>query len=560
VIFRFGEYELDSGCCELRKAGERVSIEPKVFDLLLHLVRERTRLVRKSELLAAVWPDVQITESTLTRAVSLARAAVGDSAQAPGVIETVSARGYRWIAPVEVVEAPPLAPAAGTLAPRARGLRVLGSLAAPLVLLASLAFAWPRPVGWLFALTGTASPPAAPSPTAQPSVVVLPFVDLGADDRSAHLADGITEDLTIALARFPTLFVISRSSAYVYRDRKAPPGTIGRELGVRYLVEGSVRSVGGRLAVTSQLVEAQTGVQVWADRFDAPEGDLFAVQERLAEQIVSALAGSINHAELERLRERATDDLDAYELYVEARAAFHAYRLESHARARELVARALAIDPDFPLAVSLAAALELTPYQLGWDLDPGRLARARALATHALALDPSSPAPHMTLAQAYGFERRFDQALEEASRAVALGPSYDVCHAVQAQALLTAGRPLDALRALDRALRLNPRHPAPYWLMAGLIQLAVKRDDLAVELMERVHAANPDMIPAQLALAFQYQHVWNQPERVPALGREILRVNPKLTAEQALLVFPYAATPPGVREKALVAFRAAGLE
>jgi TolB-like protein/DNA-binding winged helix-turn-helix (wHTH) protein len=553
VIFRFGEYEIDSGSCELRKAGQRVSIEPKVFDLLLYLVRERARLVRKSEILAAVWPDVSVSESTLTRAVSLARSAVGDSAQASGVIQTVSARGYRWTAPVEVIAGP--GPARR---PRAR--LVLVWLAVPLALVASLAFAWPRPVGWLFALTGTASPSLAPSPTAQPSVVVLPFADLGAGNGPEHLADGITEELTTALALSPTLFVISRSSAYAYRDREAPLATIGRELGVRYTIEGSVRTGGGRLLVTSQLVEASTGVQVWAGRFDAPLDDLFAVQERLAEQIVSALAGSINDAELARLRQRATDDLDAYELYVEARAAFYAYRVESHARARELVARALAIDPDYPLAVSLAAALELTPYQLGWDLDPGRVARARLLATRALELDPSSPAPYLTLAQAYSHERRYENALAEASRAVALGPSFDVCHAVQAQALLTAGQPLEALRALDRALRLNPRHPAPYWLMAGLIQTAVKRDDLAVELMERVHEANPDMIPAQLALAFQYRHVWNQPERLPGLGREILRVNPKLTAEQALLVFPYAESSPALREKAVVAFRAAGLE
>ena len=559
MIFRFSDYEIDSGRYELRRAGEAVPLEPKALDLLLLLVRERSRLVSKDELLAAVWPGVHVTESTLTRAVSLARAAVGDSAQAQGVIETVSGRGYRWKAPVEVLdpEAPPAPAARGLPPPRRRLLPWL--VVTPLALVAALVLAWPRPLGWLFALTGSASPPAAPSPTAQPSVVVLPFLDLSAGDGITHLADGITEDLTTALARSPTLFVISRSSAYSYQGRNEPIETIGRELGVRYAVEGSVRSDGGRLVVTSHLVEARTGLQVWSDRFDTKLDDLFDVQGRLAEQIVSALGVSINQAELDRLRQRPTEDLDAYELYVAARAAFYSYRLESHARARELVARALAIDPDYPLAVSLAAALELTPYQLGWDLDPGRIARAQELAKRAVALDPRSPAPHLTLAQAHTSERRFEDAVAEADQAVALGPSFDICHAVQAQALLSAGRPLEALRALDRALRLNPRHPAPYWLMAGLIQTAVKRDDLALELMERVHEANPDLIPAQLALAFQYQNVWNQPERLPGLGREILRVNPKLTAEAALRVFPYASPELDVRAKALAAFRAAGL-
>lgn len=560
MIFRFGAYEIDSGRYELRRGGQAVPIEHKALDLLLHLVRERDRLVTKDELLGAVWPGVHVTESTLTSAVSLARAAVGDSAQAHDVIETVSGRGYRWKAPVEEVEAEaPPAPAVRGIPPRRQSRLALWLAAPPLALFALLALAWPRPLGWLFALTGSASPPAAPSPTAQPSVVVLPYLDLGAGDGIPHLAEGITEDLTTALARSPSLFVISRSSAYSYQGRGVPIETVGRELGVRYAVEGSVRSGGGRLVVTSQLVETGSGVQVWGDRFDTPLDDLFSVQGRLAEQIAGALGGPIADAELERLRRRPTEDLDAYELYVQARAAFHLYRLESHARSRELVDRALALDPDYPLAVTLRAALEITPYQLGWDLDPGRIERARSLARRAVALDPSSPAPHLTLAQAHSSEHRFEEALAEASQAVALGPSFDVCHAVHAQALLSAGRPLEALRALDRALRLNPRHPAPYWLMAGLIQTAVKRDDLAIELIERVHEANPDLIPAQLTLVFQYQHVWNQPERLPGLGREILRVNPNLTAERALRVFPYASPEPDLKAKALAAFRAAGL-
>jgi len=551
VIFRFGDHELDSGRYELRRGGESVPLEPKVLDLLIHLARERHRLVTKEELLAEVWPGVTVSESALTRAVSLARAAVGDSAQSPAVIETVSGRGYRWKAPLEVAEPGP--------APAGRSRRRLPWLLAALAPVALMALVWPRPLGWLFALTGMASPPTAPRPTAEPSLVVLPFLDLGGADARLHLADGITEDLTTALARSPLLFVISRSSAYAYQGRSVPIATIGRELGVRYAVEGSVRSDGGRLVVTSHLIETQTGTQVWGDRFDAELDDLFSLQGRLTEEIVGALGGSLAVAELERLRQRPTEDLDAYELYVQARAAFHTYRVERHAHARALVERALALDPDYPLAVSLLAALELTPYQLGWDLDPGRIERARVLASRALALDPTSPAPHLTLAQVQSLERRFDLAVAEAARAVELGPSFDVCHAVHAQTLLAAGRPLEALRALDRALRLNPRHPASYWLMAGLIQGTVDRHEEALELIERVHEANPDLIPAQLALAFQYHNVWRRPEPLPALGREVLRVNPRLTAEDAVRVFPYAYSTPELRAKSLAAFRAAGL-
>jgi TolB-like protein/DNA-binding winged helix-turn-helix (wHTH) protein/Tfp pilus assembly protein PilF len=565
VIFRFDDAELDSARYELRRAGAPVPLEPKVLDLLLHLVQQRDRLVTKEELLREVWPDVHVTESTLTRAVSLARAALGESAAEPRSIETVPGRGYRWKATVEEVApqaAAPVAPRppADLDAPRRRRSvrRPLAAVALLGALTLGLVLAWPRPLGWILALTGSAAPPRTPAPPAEPSVVVLPFRDLSPDGARGYLAEAITEDLTSALGRFRELFVIARGSAYTYAGRDVPIRDVGRELGVRYAVEGSVRAIGQELVVTSQLVDAESGAFVWGDRFELALDDADTLQGQLAEQIVAALGMQIAEAELGRLRRRTTEEFGAYELYVRARADFFAYTRESHARARAAIDRALELDPDYAHAVTLDGALELAPYFLGWDVDPARVERARAKAQHALELDPWNPLPRTTLAMAHIASEDAPEAVEQMRTAVELGPSSDVCWGVQAATLAYDGRPLEALRALDRALRLNPRHPDLYWLMAGLLQAEAGRRELGLQLLERVREANPEMVPPRLALLFLYDRAEDR-ARAAALGAEILAVNPALDAQQALRIFPFAR--PGSRTEAatLAAFRAAGL-
>jgi TolB-like protein/DNA-binding winged helix-turn-helix (wHTH) protein len=561
VIFRFDGYELDPARYELRRDGVAVALEPKVLDLLLYLVRQRERLVGKEELLREVWPGVHVTESTLTRAVSLARAALGESAAEPHAIETVTGRGYRWQAATEVIEPVPATPLAlrePLRTGRSLGRRSLLALTAGALAFAlALAFVWPRPVGWLLALTGSAVPPRTPALPTEPSVVVLPFRDLSPDGAHAHLADGITEDLTSTLGRFSELFVISRSSAYTYAGRTVSIDAIGRELGVRYAVEGSVRTDGRKLVVTSQLVSAASGVQVWGDRFELALEDAATVQGQLAERIVSALGVRIAEAEFDRLRSRSTDDFDAYELFVQARADFFSYTRARHARAAALLERALELDPDYAPAVSYQAGLALAPYFLGWDVAPERIERARALAQRALELDPFAPFPHTTLAMAYIAHDRPEEAVEEVRRAVELGPSSDVCFGVQSAALAYSGQPLEALRSLDRALRLNPRHPDLYWLMAGLLQAEAGRRDVGLSLLERVREANREMVPPRLALITLYVED-RELGRVEDLGREILGVNPRLDAEAALRIFPFARTRASVAH-ARAAFRAAGL-
>jgi len=554
VIFRFGDCEIDSGRYELRRAGAPVAIEPKVLDLLLHLVHERDRLVPKQELLDAVWPGVHVTESTLTRAVSLARGAVGDSAQTHAVVETVSGRGYRWKAPVEVVDR-----TGEVQLRRSRAARVAVALAGAGVAIALLAvLAWPRPLGWALALSGSAQPPERPALPPQPSLVVLPFSDLSPDEGPRRLAEGISEDLTWGLVRFSDLFVISRSSALLYRTRDTPLSTIAEELGVRYAVGGSIRVVGERVVINAQLTEAPTGIQVWSDRVDTVLGDVLEVQSRLAEQIVEMLGVRISEAELERLRHKPTESFDAYEFFLSGRAHFYAFTREDHAHARHLFERALAIDPLYESPMAYLAGIELSAYVLGWDPRSERVEAALGLAERAQELDPFAPMPYTVQAAVNLIEGRADVAAAAARRAVELGPNSDFCYGVKAAVHAGEGQPLAAIRALDRALRLNPRHPEFYWMLAGFLHQRTGRPDAARELFGRIRETNPDMVPPRLALVLQHVER-GELASAQALVQEILAINPDLTAEVALRIYAPAQRDPSRAEGTLAGWRAAGL-
>jgi len=554
VIFRFGDFEIDSGRYELRQAGAPVPIEPKVLDLLLHLVRERDRLVTKQELLDAVWPGVHVTESTLTRAVSLARTAVGDSAQAHGVIETVSGRGYRWKAPVEVANGREEAHTGLSRVVRAAVALAGAGIAIALL----LALTWPRPIGWVLAMSGSALPPERPALPPQPSVVVLPFANLSPDEDHRLLAEGIAEDLTWGLVRFPELFVISPRSAFLYADRETPLATIAAELGVRYAVEGSIRVVGERIVINARLSEAPTGVQLWSDRRNIRLGNVLEAQRRLAEQLVEVLGARIGEAELERLRRQPTDSFDAYELFLRGRAHFYAFTQEDHAQARRLFERALAVDPLYERPVAHLAGIELSAYVLGWDPRPERIEVALGLAERAHELDPFEPMPYTVEALGNLIRGRGDIAIAAARRAVELGPNSDFCYGVKAAVHAGDGQPLAGIRALDRALRLNPRHPEFYWMLAGFLHERTGRPDVARELFGRIRETNPDMVPPRLALVLQHVER-GELEPAQALVDEILAINPDLTAELALRIYPPAQRDPGRAERALADWRAAGL-
>ena len=274
----FEDYSFDTDRRELHRGAEAVTVAPQVFDLLDYLIRNRERVVSKDDLINAVWDGRVVSDAALTTRLNVARGVIGDSGQEQRLIKTLPRKGFRFIGLVQELDRPE-----STTAPGAR--------------------AEPQQ-------------PALTLPD-RPSIAVLPFQNMSGDPEQDYFADGIVDDIITALSRFKFLFVIARNSSFTYKGRAVDIKQVGRELGVRYVLEGSVRKVGGRIRIAGQLIDASTGAHVWADRFEGDLGDVFALQDEITINVISAIRPKLLEAEIEHAVRRP-NSLSAYDLYLRA--------------------------------------------------------------------------------------------------------------------------------------------------------------------------------------------------------------------------------------------------
>jgi len=512
VIFRFGDCEIDSGRYELRRAGTPVPIEPKVLDLLLHLVRERHHLVTKQELLDAVWPGVHVTEGTLTRAVSLARTAVGDSAQAHAVVETVSGRGYRWKAPIDVVD---------------------------------------REGG-----EGHAAR-AIPGVSDRPVIAVLPFDNLSGDPEQKYFADGLAEDLIARLSRSRSFSVISRASSFVFRGRGIDLAQVGRVLGVRYVVLGSVRRAGGRVRVNAHLAETRTGLEIWADRYDHELGEIFAAQDELTRAIVSAVVPRVRGIEQDRALGRDPSDIDAWDAVLRGTWHLFRYTRDDLAEAEALLRRATELDPHLVSAWANLANCLFVQLYYGWTADAAaRMDEAMHVARRAVAVDAADPTAQFALAWGYLFRGDHEAARVAGERAAELNPSLSAAHWVLGVALTGLGRADDGAAAIQEAIRLSPRDPSMrfYRQNLGIAHLMACRYEEAAECARRALALGPDQAAPHRLLAACHGHLGRVEEARDAFC-EAMRLEPGFSLDELRRI-----NHPAIVEQLLGGWRKGGVD
>ena len=389
---------------------------------------------------------------------------------------------------------------------------------------------WPRPMGWVLDLAGVSGPPVNPPLPDKPSIVVLPFTNMSADPEQEYFSDGITEDLTTGLAGSPLIFVISRNSAFSYKGKSVKVEEIGRQLGVRYVLEGSVRKAADRVRITAQLIDASTGYHLWSKRYDRELSDIFAVQSEIAEEILGALQVEISGAELERIRRKPTQSLTAYDRF--SRAAYELNRgpREGLLQARRLLEEAIALDPEFADAFSLLAITYVSEYSNLWDRSPEVLERADELTRRALALNPSNAIGHISLGWVKLFSGQTAAAVKAGERAVELAPSNEWGFALLAMSQAQEGSYVAASQAINRALRLNPRSPYGILAIVAWVNYGAGRTEKAAELFERVRATSPDLIIARVPLAAIYEAEGRHDDS-RQMVEEILRASPDLTAQ-----------------------------
>jgi adenylate cyclase len=384
----------------------------------------------------------------------------------------------------------------------------------------------------------TAADPA-PALPARPSIAVLPFLNMSGDPEQEFFADGITEDLITDLSKASGLFVIARNSSFAYKGRSVKVQEIGRDLGVRFVLEGSVRKAGNRLRITAQLIDAGNGGHLWAERFDRDLVDIFSTQDEVVEKIVAALAVTLTRGEQQRLYRRGTASVEAYETWLRARALLSRGARESVVQARTLYRRAIEIDGNFPAPHAGLALAGISDYSSGWVADPAQaLDEAETWARRALELNDQDPVSHMALGNVLLWRRSHEGALAEFHRMIELDPNFAQGYTATGMALMYAGRPAEALEPIATAMRFDPHYPPIVLHFLAQANFSLGQYEVAAQLLRDRIARNPYTDSSRMLLAACYGYL-GRLDDARATWAELLEVNPDFSLVQRERVMPY---------------------
>jgi TolB-like protein/Flp pilus assembly protein TadD len=427
--YLFEEYAFDTDRRELHRGADVVSVAPQVFDLLDYLIRNRERVVSKDNLINAIWNGRIVTDVALTTRLNAARTAIGDSGEEQRLIKTLPRRGFRFVGPVLEAQGP-----AGA------------------------------------AYNPIESPKPALTLPDKPSIAILPFTNLGSDPEQEYFADGVVEDIITGLSRSKSLFVIARNSSFTYKGKAVNIKRVGRELGVRYVLEGSVRKAGNRARITGQLVDAATGNHIWADRYDSTLEDIFDLQDRVTMSVIGAIVPQLERAEMARAQRKPTESLQAYDYYLRALASVYRFTREANIEALKLTQTANNLDPDFAAPFALGAQCFFQRWAFGWSSDGAEdVTEARRLARRAIELDKDDPRVLASAGGALGIcAGEVEEGAALLARAISLDPNLVVARIWNGYVQLRLGDRDAATEQFQIAIRMSPLDPRIYLAQNGM--------------------------------------------------------------------------------------------
>ncbi len=366
--------------------------------------------------------------------------------------------------------------------------------------------------------------------TEKPSIAVLPFTNMSGDPEQEYFSDGITEDLITDLYKISGLFVIARHSVFTYKGKAVKVDQVGRELGVRYVLEGSVRKAGNRVRITAQLVDTLTGGHLWAERYDRELKDIFALQDEVTQKIVKSLAVRLTKREKDHLARKYTDNLEVHDLVLHGLESYFCFRQDANLQARQIFQKVVALDPQNALAHSRLGWTYLREWSLGWTQSRDSLEQASELAKRAIALDDSLSDAHALLAETYLWKKQHDDAIAEAEKAVILDPNNAERMVDLGDILAWAGRPEEAIGWIKKGMRFNPICPVAYlWMLAHAYFLTEQYAE-AIAALSKAIDKQPDFLPSHFLLAHCFLKVGQQ-EKSLAEIEEIKRLSTSLFPE-----------------------------
>jgi TolB-like protein len=503
--YLFEGFALDTDRRELRRGADVVSVAPQVFDLLDYLIRNRERVVTKDDLIGAIWNGRIVSDAALTTRLNIARGVIGDTGHEQRLIRTLPRKSFRFVGPVREAQ---------------------------------------EPAGEAVAET----PEAAPALPDKPSIAVLPFQNMSGDPEQEYFADGMAEDILTGLSRHRWLFVIARNSSFTYKGRAVDVRQVGRELGVRYVLEGSVRRAGSRVRFTAQLIDTATGNHVWGEKYDGEAEDLFDLQDRITEAVVGVLEPTIQLAEIERARRKRPENLGAYDYYLRALALTDAFTRDAVQAMRNNCLQAITLDPTFAPAYALAARTYIQTYIQGWVADePRDRAEVLDLVERGLRADRLDPLMLGTAGQCFAwFAQDLAKGIAYIDEALSVNPNH--AHAYMQSGLVRtrAGDTEVAIEHLNHAIRLSPRDSRGYAIFHALAMAHQVSGNLemAHAWAHRAVQHNPNFLPGWVALASSAALLGKVAE-AKAAAEALLGLDPQFSISRLIRRFPRL----GMREK-----------
>lgn len=531
----------------LRRDTTTVHLEPRVMELLVYLATHAGEVVTRESLERDVWRGAVVGYDAVTSSIIKLRKALGDDARQPRVIVTVPKKGYQLVAPVEYLDPASTDPAVASArdtTPDTRKHRLQAAFAVVAILIVATLAAWR-------ALQPPEGQPAVPA------ILVLPFEDMDPGGEHDAFVDGITEDVVTDLSRLAGLFVLSSNATFKYKNQAPTIQAVREELGIDFVVQGSVRRQGQSVRINAQLVNAETGFNVWARRYDATLENVFAVQDEITSRLIEALAVRLTSTEQQRLAQRMTNSLGAYDFFLEGQRASRQGSRQANRLAAEYYRSAIEQDPAYGRAYGALGFTLAVDFRRGWtDTPVETLDRALALAEQGVALDDSIPHTYWSLGFVHLMRREFAKAEQAAATSIRIAPNYADGYGLLALIKNNLGEPEQAIGFVEKGMAINPYFTWDYLFNLGWAHYMLGNQEAAIDALEKAQQRNESIVPIKLILAASYVQA-GRADDAEWTVEQLLLLNPASTLSHTDNAMPVAKR--ALKQRLLNDLRRAGL-
>ena len=565
----------DNKCCYLNdwwvcppegslvRDDKTIHLEPKAMEVLAYLALHAGEVVSREELEREVWRGAVVGYDAVTNTIIKLRKALQDNSRNPRFIATVPKKGYQLIVTPDFRQQESQSEFADLSSPVTLSLidRIMANKHHAAGIWQNINFKITALVLLLAVSMVTISLLLSGENTDRikvPAIIVLPFVNLSDEPGQETFADGITEDIITDLSRLSSLFVLATNTSFSYKGKQVLPKHIGKELNVNYVLKGSIRPFGDKVRMTAQLIDASTGFNVWAERYDRDLNEIFSVQDEVLQSIVNALAVTLSSQEKQGLAHRTTNSLVAYDYFQEGQRLFKITTDESNEKAQEMYRKAIENDPSYGRAYGALAIVLSVAYRQSWTASPlESLDRALVLAKKAVELDSSAPQTYWALSFIRLARKEFKEAKNIISKAIAIAPNYADGYGLLAIINAYESNAELAIELNDKALKLNPYYSYEYLITYGIAYYYLKNYDKAIEVLERAHIRNINHINIKLILAGSYIGAGQQ-EEAEWLVSELALINPATTISSVKNTIPFSDE--NFKNRLLVDLKKAGMK